>query len=151
MVREFRGKRVDGGGWVYGSLVQVSKPFPGDHIVFRDDPYEPESWYQVEPESVGENTGLVDLDGTPIYEGDFLLATNAVTADREMQLHHAVKFHKGAFTFGDCEDPHLLYDYATNCVVMGRVVGNETDNPGIVDFWREADEAWRKEMDLSDY
>ena len=144
--REYRGKRVDGGGWVYGSLVQVSKPFPGDHIVFRDDPYEPESWYEVEAESVGENTGLVDLDGTPIYEGDFLIATIAVTADREMELHRAVKFYKGAFTFGITEDPHLLYAYAVNCVVTGRVIGNETDNPVLVDFWREADEKWKEEM-----
>ena len=66
---KFRGKRIDNGDWVYGSLLQNEV---WTVIIDEFMPYECEycygaDGYDVIPETVGEYTGLCDKDGTRIY------------------------------------------------------------------------------------
>lgn len=63
---KFRGKRLDGQGWVYGSLVAVGGMTETYWILESDGMFRD----GIIPESVGQWTGLVDMDMAEAYEKD---------------------------------------------------------------------------------
>lgn len=67
---KFRGRRIHSDFWVYGDLITV---VGGNDIRVRSKISDLNAYHiPVDPDTVGQFTGLRDVDGRKMYEGDIV-------------------------------------------------------------------------------
>ena len=135
----FRGKRTDNGEWVYGNLVRGCDEKYA-YIVEFGNKEVCRNYVNVNPETVGQYTGVTDKNGERIFEGDIVKYKEACKfgdndemeeAEEQYLCTNIVEFKNGRFfplpQRCDCEDyffSYGSYDF--------EVVGNVHDNPELL-------------------
>ena len=132
---QFRGYNLKNKKWLYGYYL-VNR---GKHYIVQDevvDPFVEESDFEVDPKSVGQFTGVKDVKGVDIYEGD------------KMNTYHGenkVVFREGRFGF----HPYDCLLFLTCYVGDYEVIGNEYEEniksfqsveKKVLDDWHKLDE-----------
>lgn len=126
----FRAKQIADGGWVFGLPFQMSH----EYYIFQQ-PERSAGIRQIDPDTVGQFSGLQDIRGKPIFEGDIL----RLTTGSNNRLY-VVKFWRGMFyaSVEDCNNG-IFGGYPLHIFVEGltenpssEVVGNIFDNADLV-------------------
>ena len=117
---KFRAQDIASNKWLYGDL----RHHKDDVCIFEQGGTKGE---QVKRDTVGQFTGLRDINGKDIYEGDIL---DVNYADEESYLE--VRFVRGVFAFlwnGDLDD-----EFPCNAPTheWAKVIGNIYDNPELI-------------------
>lgn len=110
----FRGKRNTQGIWVYGDLCRYKEG------TWTINPEDENFGYEVNPNTVGEFTGLHDRNGAKIYEGDII-------ADKT-NTRVVCEFRNGCFDFRDQNGRCV----ANPISAISVIVGNIYDNPELM-------------------
>ncbi len=129
-VIEFRGRRIDNNEWVYGDLeTRRASGRTFIHTYNEDGTYNKQ--YEVDPDTVGQFTGLLDKNGKEIYEGDIIRIKepNGMYSEAELQF---------------CERGYWAINHGINDRVIAgfvdkkqiEVVGNIHDNPELLNAER---------------
>ena len=128
----FRGKSVEYGEWVYGGLVVDDGRA---HIVrqitqhIKRDDYECYA-INVEPETIGQFTGLIDKNGKKIFENDILADGAVVKWFDELFWDGGGSTHPGFYCekWASCGELSWLERFDNDC----EIIGNVSDNPELV-------------------
>lgn len=120
---KFRGKSIDGKEWLYGDLLSSADKKRFAILVDDKESYDE---CEVDPETVGQFTGLMDKNGKAIYEGDIVKWSNGML--------YAVKFLDGMFyaSVEECNEGifggfplHRLIEYEDGrCEIVGNIHDN---------------------------
>lgn len=120
----FRGKRTDNGEWVYGAFVsEITKFAPIIVSEYWADDVSVNYEY-VQPETVGQYTGLLDKDHKRIFEGDVV---KAYFRNNHSKQIFRVIFDAGMFRFDNGCVKVPKYD-----IYALEVIGNAHDNPELL-------------------
>lgn len=118
---KFRGKRTDNGEWVEGACMGKREKYiiPFEIQECFDDGDIRVHAYEVDPDTVGEFTGLQDKNLKDIYEGDII--NNRVVVWSEDFAEYVLNDNIGCYV-GD-----LCYS-----AVFHEILGNVHDNPELL-------------------
>lgn len=136
---KFRGKSINNGKWIHGSLVGTDV-IAGGYAKTWDDDLELDEWEKVDPETVGQFTGLRDANGVEIYEGDIVQNRRTSSAG---QAAYKVIWHEYGGEWGFKPFPLAGNKPFTNRVLLEDwemiddaevvILGNIYDNPELLE------------------
>ncbi len=130
----FRGKQADNGDWAFGylfddGLIDRKRTFVGGLVVTdakdtTSDRYEIGiAFYEVDPATIGQYTGLTDKNGVKIFEGDILSIENPHPFKPAIEI---VEFSKVRWTAGAIDLDEILNGWPCT------IIGNIHDNPELL-------------------
>lgn len=134
----FRGKRKNG-QWVYGSLVVSENTDPAIYYEVGKGVVKQLDWCYVNPDTIGQYTGLKDKNGVKIFEGDFVCFSYITDEINPIEIECLAKvvFEDGSFMI-KCVKGHVHNSMQRALFAMDyfnikvEVVGNITDNPELI-------------------
>lgn len=127
----FRGKRIDNGEWVEGSLLLLKKPILYAAITYQHE------WedgkltlvrVDIDPSTVGQYTGLTDKNGKRIFEGDIVQFRTSASTFRPM---YVLWYEEGAQFVVSKPDNVRSYPMDRSWEYEG--LGNIYDNPELME------------------
>jgi len=132
----FRGKEKDSGKWVYGYYRQKNVIGGTAHLIYKRGV--PADVYgtaiRVDPETVGQYTGLKSSKGVEIFEGDIL----CVRLDDDTIRAYEVQYYNGSFVCCRrktiCRNRGIMQILDNYISENSTVVDNVYDNPDFL--WR---------------
>jgi uncharacterized phage protein (TIGR01671 family) len=127
---KFRAKDIETGQWLYGwifgdkakSIVEMDKNYPNNYGV--------EAYYTsvVEPETVGQYTGLKDKNGKKVFEGDIIECGDG-------KVPTLIEWHDESHSFLAYnlkrKEYHRLDKYFLRYI--GEIIGNIHENPELME------------------
>lgn len=120
----FRGKRIDNGKWIEGSLLYDTE----NSLAYIAEHFEDKAAYlrEVIPETVGQYAGLIDKNGKKIFEGDVVRYMNKETM--------VVVWNKESASFAIAYSAINFNYLATisSAHIYLEVIGNIHDNPELI-------------------
>lgn len=141
----FRGKRLDNGEWVEGHLhilfdgttLIISKGAGGFTISHGEDIFQTAHVYEVDPETVGQFTGLTDKKGRKIFEGDILKTWRSVGQKGELRGEYMqslpVEYCDLWCQFVAIDNPQKVQFPIWQSFGAFEVIGNRWDNPELLE------------------
>ena len=136
----FRGKVTVADEWIFGSLIEENGKYliraKYDDIGYRQ--------YEIQPETIGQYTGLYDLEGNKIFEGDIVEVNKRSYDFKDRELYNCVIQWDSLFVgfsenkeanvdsiriFWEIEHIKVFYDIFDTRI---KVIGNIHDNPELI-------------------
>lgn len=136
----FRGKRIDNGEWVEGYLIVFPKSKRTKIMVWEQADLDFNA-IEVNPETVGQFTGLTDKNGKKIFEGDIVhvLGNQQVEDWKNVNYNALIAFIDGGF----CAIDGTIEDHGFRRYGLCRmdfdleIIGNIHDNPELLEVPHE--------------
>lgn len=123
----FRGKHSEKSMWDYGDLyIDHGKVYIGS----RDMMHGVRVYGEVIPDTVGQYTGLIDKNGTKIFEGD-IVKLRLLAA--KMEWKGVCEYRNGAFGLAWQYAGERYCTFAGTCNAEYEVLGNIHDNPELME------------------
>ena len=115
---KFRGKRLDTGEWVYGDLNMY------ENGVFISNWIGEAYQYEVDPETVGQYTGLFDKNGNELWESDII--------ENKHKERYLIVWGSTGFNAALDGSKKAIYSANEYWFKSCKKIGNKWDNPDLL-------------------